>query len=168
MYPNEIADVLEAGGRAMVTMLEGVTQELASWRPAQGEWCINECIGHIIEAEKRGFAGRIKIILGADHPDLPTWDRASISHARKDCEKAPAQLAEEVSAVRRESVEMIRSLTPDQLLRSGNHPEVGRLTVEELLHEWVHHDGNHLRQALSNVQAYVWPRMGNAQRFSTG
>ena len=168
MYPNEIADVLEAGGRGMVTTLEGLTQELASWHPAQGEWCVNECIGHIIEAEKRGFAGRIKIILDADHPDLPTWDRASISHARKDCEKAPRQLAEEVSAVRRESVEMVRSLRPDQLLRSGNHPEVGRLTVEELLHEWVHHDGNHYRQALSNIQAYVWPRMGNAQKFSTG
>jgi hypothetical protein len=38
--------------------------------------------------------------------------------------------------------------------------------VEDLLHEWVHHDGNHLRQALGNVQAYVWPKMGNARRFT--
>ena len=45
-------------------------------------------------------------------------------------------------------------------------PDVGRLTVDDLLHEWVHHDGNHLRQALGNVQAYVWPNMGNARRFT--
>jgi hypothetical protein len=70
--------------------------------------------------------------------------------------------------VRSESVELIRSLKPDQLSRSGNHPEVGRLSVEELLHEWVHHDGNHFRQAIANIQAYVWPRMGNAQKFSSG
>jgi hypothetical protein len=50
--------------------------------------------------------------------------------------------------------------------RGGLHPQVGRLTVDELLHEWVHHDGNHLRQALGNVQAYVWPNMGNARRFT--
>ncbi|HEY3195684.1 MAG TPA: hypothetical protein VGK42_10675 [Candidatus Dormibacteraeota bacterium] len=30
----------------------------------------------------------------------------------------------------------------------------------------AHHNSNHLRQALANVEAYVWQRMGNAQRFS--
>lgn len=168
MTPGEVADVLEASGDAMVSTLRGVTPELASWHPADGEWCINECVGHIIEAEKRGFSGRISIILGEDHPDLPTWDRASVSHARHDCEKQPRELADELAGVRRDSVELIRSLGPDQLTRSGNHPEVGRLTVNDLLHEWVHHDGNHIRQALANVQAYVWPSMGNAQKFSTG
>lgn len=39
-------------------------------------------------------------------------------------------------------------------------------SVEDLLHEWVHHDGNHLRQAIGNVQAYVWPNIGNARRFT--
>ena len=31
-------------------MLKALTPEIASWHPAQGEWCVNECIGHIIEA----------------------------------------------------------------------------------------------------------------------
>jgi len=60
----------------------------------------------------------------------------------------------------------VRSLESSQLTRSGEHPRVGRLTIDELLHEWVHHDGNHLQQALGNVQAYVWPHMGNARRFT--
>ena len=30
------------------------------WRPAPGEWSANECVGHLIEAERRGFAGRIR------------------------------------------------------------------------------------------------------------
>ena len=152
----------------MVSMLAGLTPAIASWHSAQGEWCVNECVGHIVEAEKRGFAGRIQIILGAEEPDLPTWDRMSMSHARQDCEKQPSELAGELSQVRRESLELIRSLQPESLSRSGNHPEVGKLTVEDLLHEWVHHDGNHFRQALANIQAYAWPNMGNAQKFSTG
>ena len=36
----------------------------------------------------------------------------------------------------------------------------------DLIHEWVHHDRNHVRQVLANVQGYVWPAMGNAQKFS--
>ena len=168
MTPGEVADLLESSGQAFGATLDALTPELASWRPAPGEWCINEVVGHVIEAERNGFAGRIRVILGADEPDLPTWDRTSIAHARKDCDKKPSELAGEIAHVRSESVELIRSLQPEQLSRSGNHPEVGRLSVEELLHEWIHHDGNHFRQAIANIQAYVWPRMGNAQKFSSG
>ena len=168
MTPIEVAEALQASGQGMVSMLNGLTQEVASWHPAQGEWCVNECVGHIVEAEKRGFGGRIRIILGADDPDLPTWDRTSIAHARKDCDKNPSELADELAHVRGESIGLIRSLKSEQLMRAGNHPEVGRLSVEDLLHEWIYHDGNHYRQALANIQAYVWPNMGNAQKFSAG
>ena len=44
--------------------------------------------------------------------------------------------------------------------------EVGPLRVSELLHEWVHHDRNHIRQMMANIQALAWPHMGNARRFS--
>ena len=89
-----------------------------------------------------------------------------IAAARHDCEKSPAQLLAEFEPLRNESLELVRSLQGKQLERGGVHPAVGRLTVNDLLHEWIHHDGNHLRQAYANVQAYVWPSMGNAQRFS--
>jgi hypothetical protein len=39
--------------------------------------------------------------------------------------------------------------------------------VRDLLQEWVHHDRNHHRQVLANVQAYAWPAMGNTQKFSS-
>ncbi len=160
--------MLESTGRTFANTLTSLPAAVATWHPAKGEWCANECAGHVIEAEKRGFAGRIRIILGADDPDLPGWDRTSIAHARNDCARQPSELATELSTQRAESVAMIRSLTADKLARGGNHADVGRLTVNELLHEWVHHDGNHLRQAFANVQAYVWADMGNAQRFTTG
>jgi hypothetical protein len=164
--PGEIAELLDSSGHAFASTLDAVTPELASWHPAPGEWCVNETVGHIIETEKRGFAGRIRVILGADEPGLPTYDRDAIAKARNDCARDPKALRQEITALRHESLELVRSLRPEQLSRGGLHPDVGRLTVEDLLHEWVHHDGNHLRQALANVQAYVWPNMGNARRFS--
>jgi DinB family protein len=164
--PAEIADLLEASGQAFAATLDALPPEAAAWHQAPGEWCVNECVGHVVEAEKRGFAGRIKIILGADEPHLETWDQVAVEKARKDCERPPSALKKELLAIRNESVSMVRSLRPENMARGGMHPEVGRLTVDELLHEWVHHDSNHLKQALGNVQAYVWTSMGNAQRFS--
>ena len=166
MKPEEIADLLRTSGHAFASTLDALPPEAAAWHRAPGEWCVNESVGHIVEAEKRGFAGRIRIILGADEPDLQTWDQQAIAKERKDCERPPSELKDELMTIRNESVNLIRSLRPENMTRGGMHPEVGRLTVNELLHEWVHHDTNHLKQALSNVQAYVWSRMGNAQRFS--
>jgi hypothetical protein len=44
---------------------------------------------------------------------------------------------------------------------------VATLSVGDLLHEWVHHDRNHLRQMLANVQAHAWPHMGKSQKFAS-
>ncbi len=52
MNPSEVAEVLEASGQGIVSMRNGLTPEIALWHPAQGEWCVNECVGHIIEAQK--------------------------------------------------------------------------------------------------------------------
>jgi hypothetical protein len=163
---EEIADLLEMSGRSFAGLLKALPPEAATWRPADGEWCVNECVGHVIESEKRGFAGRIRIMLGAENPKLQTWDQTAVATARRDCERKPDELLAEFEPLRGDSVDFVRSLKPEQLERPGFHPQVGQLTVGEILHEWVHHDDNHLRQAFANVQAYVWSRMGNAQNFS--
>lgn len=169
MTPSEVANVLETSGESIVATVGGLPPEAATWRPAPSEWCINECVGHLIETERRSFGGRIRTILASREPELETWDPAAVARSRGDCDRRPGELVSEFDALRQDSIQLVRSLREDQLSRGGAHPEVGRLTVGDLLHEWIHHDGNHLRQILGIVQAYVWPDMGNARRFtSTG
>ncbi len=168
MTPQEVAPILEASGEAISNLLGTLPAEIASHRPAEGEWCVNECVGHLIEAERRGFAGRIKTMLDEDEPRLVPWDAAEVAKARGDCDHDLAGLLQEFTALRRDSVELVRSMKSSDLGRGGMHPVVSRITVDEILHEWVHHDANHLRQALANVQMFMWPAMGATQRFSSG
>src|SRR5258708_30662270 len=49
-----------------------------------GEWCVNEVVGHVIEAEKRGFAGRIRHILHEPEPELETWDSHAVAKERSE------------------------------------------------------------------------------------
>jgi predicted nucleic acid-binding Zn ribbon protein len=72
----------------------------------------------------------------------------------------------EFMGLRTDSVKLARSLRPSDLDRSCIHAKVGVLRVRDLLQEWVHHDRNHTRQLLANVQARVWPHMGNSQKFA--
>ena len=166
MTPAEAADALEGTTGAYISLLRALPAEMATWRPAPNEWCVNECVGHLIVGEERAFAGRIRLILSEDEPVFQAWDAAEVQRARHDEDRTAGELLAEFEPMRRASIEMVRSLQPEQLNRGGVHPRVSRLTVNDLLHEWVHHDANHLRQALANVEAYVWPEMGNAQRFS--
>jgi len=125
-------------------------------------------LGHLIESERRGFAGRIRLILAKAEPDLEGWEQGEVARARRDCERPGVALTAEFDALRRDSVALVAGLRAADLARGGQHRKVGHLRVSDLLHEWVHHDRNHLRQMLANVQAAAWPHMGNARRFSAG
>ena len=80
---DRIADLLEASASTILAELEALGPE-ARWRPAPGEWCANECLGHILEAERRGFNGRIRTILAGDRPALQGWDQVAVAAARRD------------------------------------------------------------------------------------
>ena len=166
LSPVAAARVIGEFGKTMQSQLGALPESVLTWHPAEGEWCVNEVIGHLIEAERRGFAGRIREIVHQDQPTLATWDQVGVAQARADCDRVPGELIAEFVALRAESAELAASLTSSDLEKGGRHPDVGFLRVSDLLHEWIHHDANHLRQILGNVQAAVWPHMGNAQRFS--
>jgi hypothetical protein len=167
LSPADIAGLLRASQAAIAAEVEALPDAVAGWHPAQGEWCIRECLGHLIEAERRGFAGRIQFLLQHDsNPALAGWDQAAVARARSDCTADTATLLAEFLEQRVESIALVASLQTENLSRGGEHPEVGHLTIGEIASEWVHHDSNHFKQMLTNVQGYAWGQMGNAQKFS--
>ncbi|TMQ22714.1 MAG: DinB family protein [Candidatus Rokuibacteriota bacterium] len=166
LAPPEVAALLRAAMTTLTAELGALPERLAAWHPAPGEWCVKEIVGHLIEAERRGFAGRIRILLAESDPALQTWDQNEVARARGDCARPLAALLDELAALRRDSATLVAGLAGADLGRGGRHPKVGALRVGDLLQEWIHHDRNHIKQAMANVQAFVWPAMGNSQKFS--
>ena len=150
---SETAHLLRAALAALRAESSAVPAAALGWHPAAGEWCANEVLGHLIEAERRGFAGRIGIILGRDNPTFESWDQNAVARARHDCARDWGTLLAEFSTLREESAALVAGLEPQDLARGGQHPAVGYLRVRDLLHEWVHHDRIHIRQILANFQA---------------
>jgi len=167
LTPRDAAALLRGSAANLRAELLALSPAVAAWHPAPGEWCAKEVIGHLIEAEQRGFAGRIREILAAPgEPRFVSWDPAAVARERRDCGRDVGPLLDRLDALREESLTLVAGLGAAQLGRGGHHPTVGYLRVGDLLHEWVHHDRNHHRQLLAAVQAVVWPHMGNARRFS--
>jgi uncharacterized damage-inducible protein DinB len=166
LTPAEVAGYLRAARDHIVSELTTMGDETARWQPAPGEWSANECVGHIIEADKRGFGGRIRRILAEDGIAEAGWNQQEVAAARRDRERPVADVLAEFDAGREAGIAVVESLRPDDLERFAMHAAVGRVTVSNLLHEWVFHDRNHIRQLLANAQSRAWPAMGNARRFS--
>jgi len=167
LKPQAVAGLLQSAAAVIHAELSALPAPVLGFHPAPGEWCAKEVLGHLIECERRGFSGRIHVILKSDHsPELEGWDQDAVARARKDCDREWSELYHEFSRLRTASVAQVAGLSAADLARRGQHPKVGVLTVADVLHEWVYHDRNHIRQILANVQAFAWPHMGNAQRFS--
>ena len=161
----QLANLIQTTPRMLRALLEGLPAAAHSWRPEADEWCINEIIGHMIEADRNGFDGRIRTILAEDHPQLKAWQINETAAVRNDCQRNAFDLIDELAAMRSGSADLVTSLKPEQLGRVGIHPTIGELVVVDLLHEWGHHDANHTRQILNNIRAFLWPYMGTTQKF---
>ena len=165
---DEVARLLGATARIVEAELGALGDELAGWRPGPAEWCANEVVGHLVEADARGYAGRIRRILAASRgqePHEPGWDEPAVAAARGDCARPATALVDELAASRADAIELVLSLRPEDLDRGAVHATVGRVTVRELLQEWSTHDRVHVQQLLKSVQARAWPVMGNTRRF---
>jgi len=162
----QVADFLRAARDHVVAELTAMGDPIAGWRPAPGEWSANECVGHLIEADRRGFAGRIRRMLAEDGVVEHGWNQLEVAAARRDWEQPVADVLAEFRAVRDDGIALVEGLDGDDRARTAVHDTVGLVTVSDLLHEWVFHDRNHIRQLLANSQARAWPSMGNARRFT--
>ncbi len=163
LAPADVAELLESTCALLEAEIKALGDDGCRFHFKPGEWCVNECVGHIIEADRRGFGGRIRDIL-AGKP-LAAWDQAQVARDRKDCLRMSQSVWMEFMGPRHDHITMVRALTASDLDRSGVHPKVGVLRVRDLLHEWVHHDRNHTRQLLGIQQERVYPHMGNSQKF---
>ena len=163
LTPAQVADLLESTCALIEAEMKALGDDGCSFHFKEGEWCVNECVGHIIEADRRGFGGRIRDILTGK--PLHSWDQAQVARDRKDCERMSQSVWMEFMGPRNDYIALVRALKPAELDRSGTHPTVGELRVRDLLQEWVHHDRNHTRQLLQIQQERVYPHMGNSQKF---
>jgi hypothetical protein len=163
---HRVARLLAATTNHLRVEFAALGEEGAAFHPREGEWCAKEVVGHLVEADRRGFTGRVQEILASDRPALEPWDQEAVARSRTDCGRPADQVLEEFAEARREAFTLLDDLTEADLRRVGIHAEVGELRIGDIVHEWPYHDRDHLRQILENTRIIMWRDMGNARQFS--
>ena len=110
-------------------------------------------VGHLIHGERTDWIPRARIILaqGANRRFEP-YDR--FAQIRESEGKSLAELLDEFAQLRAENLVTLRgwNLSDRELALGGDHPELGLVTLRQLLAAWVVHDLGHVAQT-SRVMA---------------
>jgi hypothetical protein len=109
-------------------------------------WTPRDVVGHLISAELDDWIPRVEIILehGTTRPFEP-FDR--FAHVERDRGVPLADLVDRFAQLRTDALARLTELVgEDDLDRPGRHPELGEVTMRQLLSTWAVHDLDHVAQ----------------------
>ncbi len=129
-------------------------------------WSPFDVLAHLIDGEETDWIPRARIILArGPNPAFEPFDR--FRHQRLNRETPVAALLERFAALRSENVSVLAGfrLTPRELALEGIHPELGRVTLRELLATWVAHDLGHIGQTVRVMAKQYGEAVGPWRRY---
>jgi hypothetical protein len=117
----------------------------------ESTWSAFDILGHLIHGEKIDWIPRAKLILNSvSIPTFKPFDRFAQAELNKN--KTTNELLIEFESFRVKNLKTLKSwnLTEVELSKQGIHPDLGLVTLKQLISTWTIHDMGHLNQ-LSRV-----------------
>jgi hypothetical protein len=159
MPEHNLQDTLSLLSRtpaALDALLRDLPETWTFRNEGENTWSAFDVVGHLIHGERTDWMPRARMILQfQDSRAFEPFDRWAQTRASQG--KSLAQLLDEFSRLRSENLADLRSLNlpPEHLQLQGRHPELGLVTLSQLLATWAAHDLTHLHQ-LSRIMAYQY------------
>lgn len=149
----ETLDVLSRTPNVVGTLLRGTSDSWHARKDGPDAWSAFDVVGHLIHGEETEWIPRARIILehGETRPFEP-FDR--FAQIKASVGWSLDRLLDRFAELRRSNLEVVRGwrLTEAQFALPGRHPELGAVTLGQLLATWAVHDLNHIAQ-ISRVMA---------------
>ena len=144
---SEITAILARTPATLRALLSDLPEPWLEANEGEGTFNPRDVLGHLIHGEKTDWIPRARLILasGESQPFVP-FDRFGFREAIEGVSTEALLFGFET--LRRENLATLSgfSLTADQLALTGMHPELGRVTLAQLLATWAVHDLNHAGQ----------------------
>jgi uncharacterized damage-inducible protein DinB len=155
--------LLEKTPAILELLCRDLPEDTLQWKPAPERWSIAEVLAHLLDIE-RLYAERVKRIVVDENPRLAKYEPPQGAEVRK---RAANQHLQDFVAARRAHIFFWHSIPANGGSRTGVHPEMGSITLLQLLNELANHDLGHLRQIAELYRAKAfYPLAGPFQRYS--
>ena len=145
-YLGETTALLDRTPRVVRALLDGLPEPWLGTPDTADGWTPRDVVGHLISGELDDWIPRAEIILrdGVGRPFEP-FDR--FAHEDRDRGVSLLALIDRFEELRRSNLARLSELvSDDDLDRVGLHPELGEVTMRQLLATWAVHDLDHVAQ----------------------
>ena len=142
----ETTALLERTPRVVRELLDGLHDTWLETPDTPDGWTPRDVVGHLISAELDDWIPRAEMIMrdGTSRAFEP-FDR--FQHVERDKDVPLAELIDRFEQLRGEQLTRLSKLVrDDDLDRVGRHPELGEVTMRQLLATWAVHDLDHVAQ----------------------
>ncbi len=146
---EQATEILRRTPATLNALLRHLPEEWVLSTEGPESWSPFDVVGHLIHGEEADWIPRAKLILehGESRPFEP-FDRFAMFEKSKG--KTLDELLDRFEQLRAESLQELErmNITPEMLARRGMHPELGAVTLGQILSTWVVHDLGHVGQVV--------------------
>ena len=144
---EEAIEILRQTPSTISALLRPLSNTWIERNEGPNTWSPFDVVGHLIHGEDTDWIPRARIIIndGEARPFEP-FDRVAMFEKSKG--KSLVDLLETFSSLRTSNIQELErmNLTTTMLEKRGTHPELGTVTLGQLLATWVVHDLGHIAQ----------------------
>jgi hypothetical protein len=137
---------LISNGEVIGTLVAGVSDQQAHWRPAPDKWSMLEVINHLRDEECLDFRARINHILTGAIPPWPVTNPLGWLVEHRYQEREFEESLSDFLREREQTIQWMQSHVSSNWEAFYDHPAVGAITARDLLAPWIGHDMIHIRQ----------------------
>jgi len=151
--------VLEQTPIIIEKILWAANDDLMQWKPAAERWSIGEVLAHLADVEVV-FRGRVQKMLDQDNPRIEPFE------PKKSYEGKARENLKLFCHERDRTLSWLRYVPAGMAARTGQHPELGAISVGHSMNSWACHDLGHIRQVLELYRARAfYPGVGPFQKY---
>jgi hypothetical protein len=150
---DEAVAILSRTPGTLDAMLRGLPEGWLVAHEGEETWSPFDVVGHLIHGERTDWIPRARIIL--EHGESRAFEKFDrFAQFESSVGRPLGELLDEFARLRRSNLEILAAfrLTEADLARRGTHPELGVVTLRQLLATWTAHDLDHIVQ-ISRVLA---------------
>ncbi len=144
---NKSIEILQRTPDVYIALLSNCHHNWDRINEGPNTWSGHNIVGHLIHGERTDWIPRAEIILGdGENKNFEPYDRFAQEHLYS--QQSMDELLDLFKSLRAENIRKLKSwnLSTQDLDKEGMHPELGRVTLRQLISTWTIHDLNHMNQ----------------------
>lgn len=139
----DLIEPLRALPKNLAQILRDMPEGDGTFRRGADGWCIKEIVGHLRDAVEV-YHKRLYMMSTQTDPILAPYDPDAFAREHRYMERPLSELLEGLGAFRADTVELLTSLVNWNWARTGQHLEIGRVSIRQLVEHMVEHEAEHL------------------------